>query len=284
MVKSIPPVQVVVPLAGSIPTSVMGYSKLIAFEQSCALHYDCLVQVDLSNLVWIDANLSALFEAILYRLFQKNRLTFDIDVETVKQRFPILLRNGFLSYLHPLPDQAGTTVPIGTFQPAEVVEFATYIDDRLLSHPSLRLGNERMYNIRKHFLELFANIELHAQTSLPIFACGQYYPKSYKLKFTLVDLGIGYLPPIQSFTKGAIKSSSTAITWALADHNTTKVATTPGGLGLKELLSYCQEDAGELHISTGDAYWASTSTMNPPTLATVLPFAGTVISVGFNCQ
>ena len=162
------------------------------------------------------------------------------------------------------------------------MEFAKYINEKLLAHPSLRLDEGRIYNIRKHLLEIFANIELHARTSSPIFACGQYYPKSYKLKFTLVDLGVGYLPPIHSFTKGLVTSSSAAIAWALAGHNTTKVATTPGGLGLKELLTYCQTDAGELHIATGNAYWASTMTAS--NAAPVLPFTGTIISIVFNCQ
>lgn len=276
------PSQVVVPLAGSISTSATGYSKLVDFEHSCLDYYECTVHIDLSNLSWFDANLSALFEALLYRLSTTNGLNFTIDEEVVKRRFPILLRNGFLSHLGPLPDEAGTTVPIGTFQPSEVVAFAAYIDDRLLAHPSLQLDEERIYNIRKHFLELFANIELHAHTSLPIFACGQYYPKLSQLKFTLVDLGIGYLPSIQSFTKELITNSADAITWALANHNTTKTAAVPGGLGLKELLSYCQQEQGELHITTGDAYWASVK--NKTTVASVRSFTGAIISLGFNCR
>lgn len=282
VVESLLPVQVVVSLTGCINTSAAGHSKLIAFEQACASHFARTVHVDLRNLQWIDANLSAVLDAILYRLSITNQLRFTVDGDLVKRRFDILLRNGFLATLCVMPDHAGTTVPVGVFHPYEVVEFATYINEKLLSHPSLRLDEDRIYNIRKHLLEIFANIELHARTSSPIFACGQYYPKSYKLKFTLVDLGIGYLPPIHSFTKGSITSSSAAIAWALADHNTTKVATTPGGLGLKELLAHCRADSGELHIATGDAYWASMT--NTAHAVPVSPFTGTIISIIFNCQ
>jgi hypothetical protein len=272
-------VQVTIPLSGHVTTSVAGYSKLIAFERACSKYKDCFVYVDLGGLLWLDANLSALFEAILYRLCATNRLRFSLDIELVKSRFPILLRNGFLSSLCALPDNAGTTVPIGTFLPSEVEDFVSYVDDKLLAHPSLQLGEERMYSIRNHFLELFANIELHARTTMPIFACGQYYPKLYKLKFTLVDLGVGYLPPIQVFTKGVVTNSAAAIAWALAGHNTTKIASTPGGLGLKELHAYCRAQGGELHIATGDAYW--NSTLNT---TRVMPFGGTITSVVFNCQ
>ncbi len=68
-----------------------------------------------------------------------------------------------------------------------------------------------------HFLEVFSNIHLHAHTKDPVFACGQYYPSKNLLKFTLVDLGVGFLEPISNFTKNQINEAEKAILWAPLD-------------------------------------------------------------------
>jgi hypothetical protein len=42
------------------------------------------------------------------------------------------------------------------------------------------------------------------------------------LKFSLVDLGCGFLQPIQKFTEGQINDDKSALVWATSDINTTK--------------------------------------------------------------
>ncbi|WP_324673049.1 hypothetical protein [Hymenobacter sp. GOD-10R] len=271
-------VPVQVPLIGSINTNPNGYNKIIAFEQACRKYRNCYIELDLNHLSWFDANLSALFDAVLYRLQQELGLYFVVDIELVNKKFPILLRNGFLSSIRSLPDNAGTTVPVETFSTKDDEKFFDYLKNKLLSHPQLSLSRPRKDKLLIHFLELFANIDTHARTSHPVFACGQFFPRLHKLHFTLVDLGVGYLAPIHSFTSGQVDTSSKAIAWALHDTNTTKSNDVTGGLGLKQLHSYCHSNDGEMQIITGDAYWS-----NRTKAQTVSHFNGSIVNVLFNC-
>jgi hypothetical protein len=93
-----------------------------------------------------------------------------------------------------------------------------------------------------------------------------------------VDLGRGYLPEIEKFTKGAICTAMNAIEWALKDNNTTKLDA-PGGTGLKNLLAFCQSTNGQLSIMTGDAYWN-----NHGEKEDMPHFCGTIIQLIFNCK
>src|SRR5690606_24535019 len=128
------------------------------------------------------------------------------------------------------------------------------------------------------FLELFCNVQKHARTESPIFACGQFYPNMKRLCFTLVDMGVGYFQPIHEFTNRDVKTPSEAIMWALKG-NTTKVGT-PGGLGLKEIQKFCTESGSTFVIISGGAYWTNFQLF--PT--TVKPFCGTIVNVIFDCK
>lgn len=93
----------------------------------------------------------------------------------------------------------------------------------------------------------------HANIKHPIFACGQYFPEKNLLKFTLVDLGDGFLKKISIKTNGKINDYKSAIVWATTDTNTTR-DNNLGGTGLKDLKKYCDDNNGSLHICSGDGY------------------------------
>lgn len=231
-------------------------------------------------MVWIEANLSALLQAILYKLNKENQLVFRFDISLIENRFPILFRNGFLSSLLDLPDGVGTTVEMQNFSPDEDVKFYNYINDKLLEHPKMqRHGCSELVG---HYLEVFANVKRHAKTTEPVFACGQFYPSTKKLYFTLVDLGVGYLPPIQKYTNGIICTSKEAIEWALQRGNTTKGLEETGGLGLNELFNHCEQTGGQFNIVTGNAYWGNNLGELGPRI--VPEFAGTTIHLIYNCK
>jgi hypothetical protein len=276
--------QIQISLKGSIETGAEGYKKLINLYQECSRYRNCIVNLNLSNLRWMDANLCALLQALLYHLHQNNQLTFSIDVELVKSHFDILFRNGFLSCLLELPDGAGTTVEMKTFKPDEVEGFYDYLSNELFGQEQLKNACKESNAIIDQLFEVFANIQLHADTTDPVFACGQYFPKKHQLKFTLLDLGRGYLPVIQKFTslpsyqKQPVRTAEEAIRWALQGNSTKLDA--PGGLGLSNLAEYCKKTAGAFHIATGTAYYDS---KNPYAVTEVPFFPGSSVQLIFNC-
>ncbi|WP_026462506.1 hypothetical protein [Adhaeribacter aquaticus] len=269
-----------VSLEGKICTTASGHNRLIQFYNNCKQYFDCIIYIDFSNLYWFDANLSAVLQAILYKLNKDNCLSFNFDVNLVRNKFPILFRNGFLSSILSLQDNLGSTVEMELFDCSEDVKFYNYIKEQLLGHS--QMGNLNCTGVEENFLEVFANISKHAKTLDPVFACGQFYPNESKLAFSLVDLGIGFLPPIKAFTNGKIASSEQAIKWAVEYSNTTKERDETGGIGLHNVLTHCKETGGHFNIVTGDAYWGNN--LGEMGTRRISEFVGTTIHLIYNCK
>lgn len=270
---------ILIPLEGEVRTTPSGHRKLVDFYTRCKSYYNCTIEVDLSELYWFDANLCAVLQAIFYKLRKDNGLLFSVDVESIKDRLSILFRNGFLSSLLPLTDIIGSTVKIQQFEVAEDVKFYNYINNDLLNHPMM--VHHHCENMLDHFFEVFANIQTHAATNDPIFACGQYYHSKKEVYFTIVDLGVGFLPPITAYTGGSVTTADEAINWAVQYNHSTKSKEETGGLGLFNLFEYCKETGGEFNVATGDAYWGS----NLGELGTrrIPEFVGTTVHFIYNC-
>lgn len=265
---------------GSIKTDPLGYSTLIEFYDKCRQQPDRSdILIDFNSLDWIDANMSALIVGILKKLENERAFTFYIDPEDIRSRFGILITNGFVTGIELVPRENRSALALTGFDVNEASKFITYIKDSLLSHPSLSIDDLEKDGLLDSLFELYSNIQKHALTNDPCFVCGQYFPDRKLLHFTLVDLGIGYLPPIRAFTKGKVKSSKSAILWALKAGNTTKVGT-PGGLGLQWILDFCEKRGAIFEIITGNTYWSSRKEKPK----TIKQFCGTTVNVIFDCN
>jgi hypothetical protein len=262
-----------------IATDRAGYKKLIGFYLSCHAYHDCRVYLDFKQITWISGNMCALFSAILYKLKKENQLNFFIDRENyafIKSKLNFLFLNGFIEDFVKMP-YSRTAVVLTKFDKSEDEKFLIYIENELFGNEGMQI-KERKKDMVLSFLEIFTNVQLHARTDEPIFACGQYFPKSKELHFTLVDLGVGYLKPIEEFTKGKTNTAEAAIEWAIKG-NSTKI-TAPGGTGLIGILDYCKETNGLLNIITGDTYWVSDAQIT----FQIPEFCGSVINLRFNCK
>ncbi|WP_205503612.1 hypothetical protein [Rufibacter psychrotolerans] len=266
-------------LEGKITTCPSGYRSLVNFYKRCSCYYNTVIFIDFKPLYWFDANLSALLQAILYKLNTENNLTFSLDVELVKAKYPILFRNGFLANLLTLADNARSTVRSELFYPNDDVKFCEYIEKDLLNHP--QMTHLKCEGLDEQYLELFSNIQKHAATTDPVFVCGQFYQSQSKLNFTIVDLGQGFLPPIHKFTNGAISNAKDAIEWSLAYGHTTKGEVQTGGLGLYHLFEHCKNAGGAFNIITGGAYWGNN--LGEMGTRDVPEFVGTAIHLIYNC-
>lgn len=275
----------VIKLADRVDTDFAGYKKLIRFYNECREYTNQTVHIDFYHLEWIDANLCALFEAIFYKLSKENNLQFATDLAFLESKFDVLFRNGFIQSDKKFDDVQHSTMPTVSFECGDK-QFVSYVEKHLLEHRGMpEIHDELKEQIMEDLIEVFSNVHLHAQTVDPFFVSGQFYPKQRHLRFTMVDLGQGFLPKIEKATNGEIANSLDAIKWAL-NGNSSKVAleNTPGGLGLSRILKYCEKHNGQLDIISGNGYWSSDY---ENTIAfkggreLESPFVGTTINLSF---
>lgn len=240
-------------------TDLYGYKKLMQFYNFCREHTNTVIHIDFYALEWIDGNMAALFEAIVYKLNKENGLTFSADHVFIKSRFDVLFRNGFIQPDEPTIDDRATTVPVRGFDCTDKNGFIDYIENDLIVHRGMpKLESSVKEQIINDLIEIFCNANIHAQTQEPFFVAGQYYPKNRQLKFTMVDLGVGFLPKIKEVTKGEVDNDIDAIQWAINGNSTKQFYNKgPGGLGLSSILKYCQSNNGIIDIATGAGYWSS---------------------------
>lgn len=247
----------VIKLEGEIMTNSQGINKIMQFYYEATQHHDSDVIIDCYNLGWLDANLTALLNALEYRLKKKNNVQFRADFKYLAENFGVLFRNGWLTDGNiKIEDEQKTTIPCTSFTPAQEDDFCNYINGHLLCHRGMPVLTD---NIRKRIqndlIEVYTNIYRHAQTSEPFFVCGQYYPKFKYFIFTMVDLGVGFYQPINKFTNGAVNTVKGAIEWALQGNSISgeKLA----GMGLQSIHDYMRNHKGVFQIYTGNNFWGT---------------------------
>jgi hypothetical protein len=247
-------------LEDKIVTNYSGYNQLSRFYNFCLGHpAKTKFHLNFRDVEWIDGNLCALLLAMVYSLNKKYDYIITSSPEIIKERFEVLYRNGFMHGGAPSKDDRNSTIPIRAFKINDKDGFCAYIGNDLLMHRGMPkdLTNELKEKINEDLLEVFCNTQFHANTEEPFFVGGQFYPKQGLLKFTMVDLGDGFLPRIKKAT-GNIDNDLDAILWALQG-NSSKIVLEdcPGGLGIKNILKYCQKSNGILQIISGNGFWSS---------------------------
>ncbi|MDE3744077.1 hypothetical protein [Maribacter polysaccharolyticus] len=243
-----------VKLRGTISTTHYGHEKLIALYYQCNKYSNIPITVCFKDLIWIDANMAALLQAIVKKLEKENNLELLADLTESTSDFGILFRNGLFESNELGGRDTGTTIRLKEFLPHHEDEFVRYIEVDFIDFPKLTLTEYSKDVIVQSLIEIFTNYEIHSKANYPIFLCGQYYPVKKLLKFTIVDLGIGFLDPIK-LKVPQIDTYEKAINWAMVEGNTTK-QDAPGGLGLWELRESMEENNGYLEIVSGNAYKA----------------------------
>lgn len=140
--------------------------------------------------------------------------------------------------------------------------------------------------LRKKFLEgldeIFNNAAIHSKSVHGIFCCGQAYPRTNKMKFTVSDCGIGIRRSIQE-NRGLQQTGEEAIDWAMREGATARTGDVPGGLGLKILREFIEINRGEMHIVSENGYWSlclGRVSMSP----LFRPYPGTIVSIQINTR
>ncbi len=270
---------------GEIRTNVDGHRQLNDFYAWANGYTNCRIELDWSNLFFMEANLSALLMAMISKLKMERKLSFYLDPTYLKGDMNIFWRNGLAQYIYRSAnkpdDDRKSTIQARAFKIEHIDKFVDHIENDLLQHRGLEnmqfLDKRR---VKDSYFEIFTNYEIHAETTTPLLTCGQFFPESRELKFTLVDCGVGFLKKIaeQTFNdEKPIRSAVDAIQWAVRG-GTTKLDAV-GGTGLKNILLYCKKSGGSFHIVSDGCYWCLDGGLTNFTLSQ--PFLGTTIHLIF---
>ncbi len=258
-----------------------GFGALVSLHKQTK---DCFLEnmeIDMSGVEWFDADMCAIFGALLYRL---GNSVNDVSLTNIPGNVEkVLSKNGFLSHYgrEKVPDRHKTTIAYKRFDVEDERYFSEYIKEEFINRsevPEMSLGLLKKFH--ESIFEIFSNAVLHSRTELGIFSCGQFYPTRKSLDFTVADLGVGIRENIREHEEINL-SPEDAIDWATQSSNTTKRGNVPGGLGLKLLCEFIDLNGGRILIVSDAGYWERKDSQTEKTTLSC-PFPGTAVSVEIN--
>lgn len=278
---------------GSYETNYTGIIRIIDFYKDLAVYENREVTICFCHLNWMDANLCAMLLGYIEKLKKENLIQFYFYYDNVPSKLNVLQRNGFLKIDgFKLEDDRQSVIQLKSFNINELDQFEQYIKNDLFEHRAvdrmLKSVKERM---QISLIEVFQNFGDHADSNLPFFICGQFYPSEKVVRLTMVDMGVGFLKKIQEFTKRSshpITTCAEAVDWAVKDLRSVKYNNKDleeaGGAGLYDINDYFSNNKGRFSIVTGDAYWDSHDVKNGLNTAQKLPspFQGSMINLEFS--
>lgn len=258
-----------------------GFKALARLYAQAKDYYFEDIEIDLVRTRWLDADMCAVFGAILYSLGDNLNTVSLVNIHSDVER--ILSRNGFLSHYGrvKIPDSWGTTISYQRFDVTDDRFFSGYIETEFIHRVEMpEMSSGLLKKFRESIFEIFSNAVLHSSTRMGIFSCGQFFPKQNKLDFTVADLGVGIRQNVREYLESEI-SAVQAIAWATEENNTTKGGPVPGGLGLKLLGEFIDLNGGCLQIASDSGYWRR-SNKSSSSLTLEHPFPGTVVNIEIN--
>lgn len=269
-------------IPSNISSTYAGYSALVSlFHKVKDISFSDIV-FDFSKNQWFEANLAAVFGAIIY---QTEKNTNNITFENLSPRVEeILQKNHFLyHYGWPTkPDKYNTTIMYQKFKLGDDALFKAYVTTQLLARPDFPTTSTLLAKkINESIFELFENARTHGKCEY-IFTCGQYYPTKIpaRVDFTIVDIGKSIKFNVNQFLKRDMEGYQT-IDWAMGYGNTTKTGNISGGLGLDLINRFIKLNNGKIQVVSSDGYWELRKGITKK-LPFNKPFLGTVVNLEFN--
>lgn len=261
------------------------YSKLISsirplFDLPDGTHFI----LDFSKVKWLDANLLAIIGASIEHRYAKCRIGYLKNSINEKQA-DLWGRNGFGNYFNlNTKKRYDTTVDYKVFLYNQAKDFGVYIDEHLLSKKGFpKLSPPLHKKISNNMQEIFGNAPLHGKCN-KVISCGQYFHKSKKLTFTIVDCGNTIIKNVVDyFIYLGQPAPEHNIKWATLENNSTKqmVNGKSGGMGLALLKEFISLNNGHIQICSGNEFWEY-STDSEKCLHIDSDFPGTIVSININ--
>lgn len=257
-----------------------GFKNLVDFYEQTKCCFAERVEVDMRSTFWFDADMCAVFGALLCRL--KDNLNLVHFRNLSPEIESILSKNGFLSHYgkQKIPDSYKTTILYKRFNVKDERYFSDYVEQEFIHRPEIpEMTPKLLKKMCGSVYEIFNNAVHHSQTELGIFSCGQFFPKKDRLDFTIADLGVGIKANVCRYLQKNV-SAVDAIEWAVRDKHTTK-RNVSGGLGLALLSEFIDLNQGCIRIVSDAAYWRRQNRRNYK-VQLARAFPGTVVNIEIN--
>lgn len=264
-----------------------GYSAHLRLSELCKqLSYSQSneIYLDFSKVNFIASNQFAILGCILdtYRAQHPNTSIYFSSLG--KNLKKTIQKNGFNMHLgfEKLPDTYNTTIPYTIFDINEINEFEKYIILRIFDRRDIPKMSEMVKSkIIDNILEIFNNVKEHTHSN-KIYTCGQYFPRSSLLYFTVVDSGETIPYNVNTYCKNiSMEIPTKPLEWAIASGNTTRLSGTPGGLGLSLLCDFIELNNGRLYIVSGNETYEKIGNIDRHKYMQS-SFPGTIVTVAFN--
>lgn len=135
--------------------------------------------------------------------------------------------------------------------------YAPTLDDSIALHIQNIVNRLPVKNVRfrdaisSQITEAFSNAYEHGANMIGSFFNSYYDEKEKRFKFTIYDLGDGFIKKIKSYNSNKLfLTGSDAIEWALTSGNTTEPKDYPRGIGYTVLQNFAQNYNGSIFLCT----------------------------------
>jgi anti-sigma regulatory factor (Ser/Thr protein kinase) len=268
------------PLVCSLPTAQYDAAGNLSGFLEClsqAWVWPAAVILDLTNCRFITPPSVAVL-ALLERCRREqgwqtlmNWTTVSSAVEKQLGRWDLFTQFGRGTY--PWTDNA---IPVIWHRGERAEPLAEYIDRHVLSRFSM--SRVAVKEVRKAFCELFANIDMHAASSIGGVAVGQVFPNVRRVEMCVADHGVGIVERVRQAGVDVGRDAMSIFNWAMGRGHSTMSVAHPNGLGLYLLQTFARATGGSFRIYANDACYTqmgSSHSCRP----LVTPFPGTMFEL-----
>ena len=248
-----------------------------------------LVTIDFSNVKFIASNLFAVLGCIFMEFVERKPGTNRLKITGLNYSIKNLIqKNGFsihFSEFEKQPDKFNTVIAYKQFGRDNIKEYEMYLTYSIFSRKDLpEMSKEVSDDIRDSLLELFKNVSDHTR-SKHIYTCGQFFPKSKMLFFTIVDAGETIYKNVLEFhRRHKLNQPQYCLEWAIEEGNTTLDTTSPRGIGLSLMKDFVKHNKGSIYIISGIETYEMVYSKERYRIFEKYSFPGTIVSIGFNLK
>lgn len=269
----------------NIDTSYESHNYLSRLAKGLEQFYNRNIILDFSHTHFIAANQFAILGSILESCTHRN-CKITLGENTPYKLLDILKRNGFCNYfnLTTIPDKNNTIIPYKRFDVNSLNEYELYLTISLFDRNDLpKMSPGVTDEIRDYLLEVFKNVKDHT-SSLYVYTCGQFFPKTSTLYFSIVDTGETISYNVDKYhEEHLLKSPDSRLAWALEAGNTTLDIGRPRGLGLSLVKDFIILNNGYFYIVSGSETF-EISKGKERYLCMKNSFPGTIVTIAFNLK
>lgn len=180
-------------------------------------------------------------------------------------------------------DKYHNAIEYKVFDVSAIDEYEKYITIEFFSRRDLPSMSDGVKDsINDYLLEIFKNVSDHTD-SKRVYTCGQYFPKSKMLFFTVTNYGNTIRDNVNMyFINGSNDPPRNSLQWAIQEGNSTSATTTPRGLGLHLIKEFIRLNNGELFIVSDNETYELSGKKGERFLDFAYKFPGTFVTIGFN--